>query len=424
MKKPAYLPPGEADWVGEFIPGREPVLQKCKGGPRGGLSYAVAETRFVGNERKYVNECIDTNWISSKGPFIGRFEQSFAGQAGCEHAVACSSGTTALHLVLAALGIGPGDEVVVPAFTMIATINAVHYTGATATLVDAEPMTLNMDPDLLEAKITERTKAVIVVHTYGHPAAMLRVGEIAKRRALHLIEDAAEAHGAEIEGKRVGGFGLASAFSFYANKIITTGEGGMVTTNDAEFARIVRRLRDHAFHPDRHFWHEYAGFNYRMSNLQAAVGFAQVERMPEIIEARRRLARWYATRLRHCPGIILPVESPGVRSVFWMYGIRVREPFGCTGYELRCQLAARGVETRSFFIPLHAQPVYFNQFRGQRFPVAEELCWSGLYLPTHENLSEADVDWICDQIHSVHATPIDARPPQSPFTGTPAPDVH
>jgi perosamine synthetase len=394
----------------DIIPGAEPPLRLCGSGPRRGKTYPVAETCFAGNERVYLNQCIDSNWISSKGPFVDKFERAFAREAGCEYAVACANGTVALHLVLAALGIGPGDEVIVPAFTMIATANAVKYTGATIKLVDSEPVYLNIDPSLIERAITKNTKAIIIVHTYGHPAQMRRLLDIANAHGLFLIEDAAEAHGAEISGKRVGSFGLAGTFSFYANKIITTGEGGMVTTNDAQFGRIVRRLRDHAFHPERHFWHEYVGFNYRITNLQAAVGLAQTERIDEIIAARQSLKNWYHDGLRDCPGLHLPRESPGVRSVFWMYGIRVDTSFGCTSHALRAQLASRGIETRSFFVPMHIQPVYINQFRGQSFPVAEYLCRSGLYIPTNEALTKKDVDWICEQIRDIRHHRADSEP--------------
>ena len=396
-----HLAPKDVARFRDIIPGVEPLLARCSSGPRRGKTYPVAETHLVGNERVYLNQCIDTNWISSKGPFVEKFEQAFARQAGCEHAVACGNGTVALHLVLAALGVGPGDEVILPTFTMIATANAVRYTGATVKLVDSEPVSLNINPALVEQAITKNTKAIIVVHTYGHPAQMHRLLEIANTHSLFLVEDAAEAHGAEISGKRVGSFGLAGTFSFYANKIITTGEGGMVTTNDFHFERLVRRLRDHAFHPERHFWHEYVGFNYRMTNLQAALGLAQTERIGEIIAARRCLATWYRDRLGICPGLRLQYELHAVRSVFWVYGIRVDPSFGCTSQALRTQLASRGIETRSFFVPVHVQPVYVHQFRDQTFPVAEELCRSGLYLPTHEALTEKDVDWICEQISRV-----------------------
>ncbi len=394
----------EEDWraVRHFVPDPEPRLGRCPAGPRAGGAYPVAETHLAGNERKYLAECIDTNWISSRGPFVTRFERAFAPEAGCEYAVACANGTVALHLALAALGLGPGDEVVVPAFTMIATANAVRYTGAEPVLVDAEPVHGNIDPERVEAAITPRTRAIVAVHIYGHPAAMRRLKTIADARGIALVEDAAEAHGAECGGARVGGMGRAGAFSFYANKIVTSGEGGMVTTNDAALERVLRRLRDHAFDPVRHFWHEYLGFNYRMTNLQAAVGLAQTERLAEIVAARRRLHALYSERLREIPGLELPTEDAGVRSVFWMYAIRVDAAFGVARDELRRLLAERGIETRTFFVPIHAQPVYFGRFRGQRFPVAESLCRRGLYLPTAETLGERDVDWICGEIAAIH----------------------
>ncbi len=402
MQKPSLQPNNDFNWIQEFTPAEEPVLTPCEDGPRKSKVYSVAETHLSGKERDYVNECIDSNWISSKGPFVRRFEDAFAREAGCEFAVTCSSGTAALHLVLAALGVGSGDEVIIPAFTMIATANAAHYVGADIKLVDAEPNYFNIDADLVEAAITPRTKAIIAVHTYGHPAQMQRLQAIAQERKLYLIEDAAEAHGAEISGKRVGSFGHAGAFSFYANKIITTGEGGMVTTNDRKFADHVRRLSHHAFHPERHFWHEYVGFNYRMTNLQAAIGLAQTERLTEIVEARRRVWGWYGDRLKSVPGLQLPAEAPDCKNVFWMYAVRTGSAFGCEAHALRMRLAQRGIETRAFFAPMHLQPIYAARFHGQRFPVAEELCRTGLYLPTHENLSKTDVDWIGQQIEDVH----------------------
>jgi len=402
MQTPTRLDPADWAWVRELAPGPEPTLFPCSNGPRRGRTYPVAETRLAGNERRYLNECVDSNWISSRGPFLERFERAFAQQAGCEYGVACANGTVALHLSLAALGLAPGDEVIAPTFTMIATANAVRYTGAALRLVDADPVDGNIDPDQVEAAVTSRTRAVIVVHTYGHPARMDRLCELAARHGIALIEDAAEAHGAEFAGRRAGGMGLAGAFSFYANKIITTGEGGMVTTNDPEFAAVARRLRDHAFSPERHFWHEYLGFNYRMTNLQAAVGLAQTERLDEILAARRRLRDAYDRGLRGVPGLVLPTEAPGVRNVFWMYALRVTPALGLGRDELRQELARRGVETRTFFVPMHLQPIYFEQFRGQRFPVAEALGASGLYLPTSEALDEADARWICDQIAELH----------------------
>ena len=402
MQEPSVISSADLALIRDFIPGKEPILSRCKSGPRKSKVYSVAETSLRGNERIYLNECVDSNWISSKGPFVRRFEEQFARQAGCEFAVACANGTAALHLALAALGIGPGDEVILPTFTMIATANAVRYTGATVKLVDAEPKYLNIDADKIEAAVTPQTKAIIAVHTYGHPAPMHRLQTIAREWNLHLIEDAAEAHGAEILGQRVGSFGVAGTFSFYGNKIVTTGEGGMVTTNDRQFADLARRLCNHAFHPEQHFWHEYVGFNYRMTNLQAAVGLAQTERFDEIVNARRRVRAWYDKRLKLIPGIQTPPESNDCKCVFWMYAVRIDSKFGCSSHELRTLLAQRGIETRSFFVPMHLQPIYYNQFRGHRFPVAEDLCRSGFYLPTHEGLEDSDIEWIVQQIGDIH----------------------
>lgn len=386
----------DADWeqIRHLIPGPDPKLTTTA------RVIPVADTLLDGNELRYVTECVQSNWLSSIGPFVGRFEQAFARRAGCEFGIACANGTVALHLALATLGIGPGDEVIIPTFTMIATANAVSYTGATPVLIDAEAETWNLDVTQLAARITPRTKAIIVVHTYGHPVEMDAVLAIARQHNLPVLEDAAEAHGAEYRGQLVGSLGDAATFSFYANKIITTGEGGMVTTNDARLAATARQLRDHAFSTARHFWHEYRGFNYRMSNLQAAVGLAQTERLPQLIAKRRQTARRYAELLHDVPGLRLPRERPEVQSVFWMYGLLVEEAFGCSRDELRQWLAAHGVETRTFFIPIHLQPIYFAAQREERYPVAEALCQRGLYLPSGPTLSETDIQLIAQLVKS------------------------
>ena len=389
----------ELERLGALIPGPEPVLAPGKIVP-------VCETRLDGNELRYLTECITSNWISSAGPFVGRFEEAFASAAGCTRAVSCSSGTAALHLVLAALGLKAGDEIVVPAFTMIATANAVAYTGATPVFADSDPVTWNVTAATLEPKITPRSRAIIVVHTYGHPADMDPIRELADRRGLFLLEDAAEAHGAVYRGKPVGSLGDAATFSFYGNKIVTTGEGGMITTNDERLARLVRRLRDHAFSPDRHFWHTYLGYNYRMTNLQAAVGLAQVERLGDLVEARRENRRRYEARLKGVPGLTLPGESPGVTNVFWMYGILVEDGFGPTRDQLRIALASRGIETRTFFIPMHLQPLYRKAHAGERYPVAEELCRKGMYLPSGPALSERDIDLVAGEILRARAAAV------------------
>lgn len=400
MLQETKIAPEDLVAIRHLIPDPEPELQAPEGR---GRVLPVYEPSLGGNELRYVTECIKTNWISSAGPYVKKFEAAFAHACGCEFAVACSSGTAAGHLILAALGLGPDDEVIIPAFTMIATANGVSYTGARSVLVDAEPITWNPDVGQIEAKITSRTKAIVLVHTYGHPAEMDTVLEIARRHGIPVIEDAAEAHGAHYRGRPVGGIGAAAAFSFYGNKILTTGEGGMVTTRDAELARVVRRLRDHAFSADRHFWHAYRGFNYRITNLQAAIGLAQTERLEELVEKHRRNAGLYTERLRTVNGLALPTELPGMRSVFWMYCILVEEGFGCSRDELRRRLARRGIETRTMFVPIHLQPIYFAQFRGERYPVAEALCVKGMYLPSGSELTEDEIDFVAGEIHAAQS---------------------
>jgi perosamine synthetase len=386
---------GELVALEGMLPDREPVLQIPATRAR---VIPVAETLLDGNELRYVTECIESNWVSSEGSFVRRFEEAFASAAGCRFGVACSSGTGALHVLLETLGLGPGDEVIIPAFTMIATANAVTYTGASPVLVDAEPITWNMDEGLVREKITSRTRAIVAVHTYGHPVDIDPLRSLAADHGLYLVEDAAEGHGAVYRGQRVGSLGDAAIFSFYGNKIVTTGEGGMITTNDERIADLARQLRGHAFSRDRHFWHEYLGFNYRMTNLQAAVGLAQTERLETLVENRRRTARRYAEALAGLSGLTLPVERPDVTSVFWMYALLVEDDFGCSRNDLRRHLASRGIETRSMFIPIHLQPVYHDAFRGQRFPVAEELCRKGLYLPSGPSLSSEEIEYIAGEI--------------------------
>lgn len=392
----------EMEPIRHLIPGPEPRLVHPNGNSGNGWSpgriLPVADVALTGNELQYLSECIRDNWISSGGGFVTRFEAAFANAMGCRYGVASSSGTTALHLIMASLGTGPGDEVIVPTFTMVATANCVSYTGASPVLVDAEPDTWNMDPDQVEACISERTTAVIVVHTYGHPAEMARLEEICERRGIALVEDAAEAHGAKFRGRQIGSFGQAAAFSFYGNKIITTGEGGMVTTNDAGFAALARRLRGHAFSEDRHFWHKYMGFNYRMSNVQAAIGLAQTERLNALVDARRANRTRYEDRLRHVRGLTLPIEREQAKSVFWMYSIVVEDDFGCCRDELRQRLAQLGVETRTHFVPIHLQPIYRRKYLGKSFPVAESLCRKGMYLPSGPTLTGQEIDYVCDAI--------------------------
>ena len=345
-----------------------------------------------------MHECLSDNWISSAGSFVPRLESAFARAVGCRSAVACSSGTAALHLALAAAGVGAGDEVLIPAFTMIATASAPRYLDADPVLVDADPRTWNLDPTALADKLTARTRALIVVHTYGQPADMDPILEFAQRNRLIVVEDAAEAHGASYRARPIGSLGDAAAFSLYANKIVTSGEGGMVTTNDPRVAELARELRDHAFSRERHFWHRRLGFNYRMTNLQAAVGLAQVERWDELMARRRENARRYGQALAGIEGIATPPQQPG--GVVWMFGITVAPEFGIGRDELRRRLAARGVETRTFFVPMHVQPVHAGRFRGQRYPVAERLGRTGLYLPSGPALTDDDIDYVAQAIRA------------------------
>jgi perosamine synthetase len=359
----------------------------------------VCEPTLGGNEAKYVQQAIETNWISSAGQFIRDFEARFAEFCGVKYGIACANGTVAMHLAMATLGLEPGDEVIIPTFTMIATANAVTYCGATPVLVDMEPNYWQMDVDQVEGKIGARTRAIVPVHIYGHPTDMDPLRALADKHGLLLIEDAAEAHGAEYKGRRAGGLGDAAGFSFYGNKIITTGEGGMVTTDNREIARLSWNLRDHAFSHERHFWHKYVGFNYRMTNLQAAVGLAQLEQLDGFVAARRQHALEYNCRLDGIPGIRTPREASYAKNVYWMYGIMVsEEEYGMSRDDLRRVLAENGIETRTFFIPMHCQPVYWQQYKGERYPVAEDLCRRGFYLPSASSLTLDEIEYVAGVI--------------------------
>jgi len=357
---------------------------------------------FIGEkELEYVVDCIKTNWISSKGKYVEEFEQRFAEYCGCKYGISTTSGTTALHLALASLGIGKGNEVIVPAFTMISSVFAVVYCGAKPVLVDAESETWNMDVNMIEEKITDRTKVIMPVHIYGHPCDMDPILEISEEHDLYVVEDAAEAHGAEYKGKKTGGIGDVGCFSFYGNKIITTGEGGMVVTNDKEVAERAMALKDLAFSKKRRFLHTDLGFNYRMTNIQAAIGLAQLEKIEELAERRRRNAHLYNNSLRNVKGIKLPIEKEWAKNVYWMYSIVVEEDFGISRDELMEKLKAKGIETRTFFIPMHQQPVFQEEmclFKGESYHVAEKLSKEGMYLPSSSGLKEDEINFICDAI--------------------------
>lgn len=390
--KPTRLAASDMQYVQAHIASHEPVLNTS------GKVLPVCWPDLSGNELHYVEECMRSGWISSLGPYVKRFEETFAAYCGVSHAVTVTNGTHALQLALATLGIGPGDEVIIPTFTMIATANAVRYLGATPVFVDARKDTWNIDETRIESAITPRTKAIIVVHIYGHPCEMDTIMALADQYNLWVIEDAAEAHGSLYKGKKVGSIGHIGCFSLYANKMVTCGEGGVVTTNDEKLHSLMYKLHNHAFDDHIHFWHEYMGYNFRLTNLQAALGCAQLERFDHFVEVRRRNAQEYIEFLSSVKGIQFPVELSDVRSTYWMFGILLDKNFGMSRDELRDALAKKGIETRTFFIPMHMQPIYFQKKYKKQFPVADALCKNGLYLPSSSMLTVEDVKYVSDHI--------------------------
>jgi perosamine synthetase len=364
-----------------------------------GYRIPVCAPLLTGREQHYLKKCLDSSWISSAGPLVSQFEQRFADFCDAKFGVTTNSGTTALHLALAALRVSRGDEVILPSFAMIACINAVEYTGAKAVLIDSDEQTWCMDVSQIEPNITRRTKAIMAVHTYGHPVDMDPVLELAQRHHVHVIEDAAEAHGALYKGRKVGSLGKVGSFSFYSNKIITTGEGGMNVTNDAALADRMAWLRAHAFGKEgRHFWHEELGFGYRMSALQAAVGLGQLDHIKSMVRARRTHAALYNELLRNVEELILPPQMSWAKNVYWMYSVRVKDQSKRDA--LMARLANRGIETRTFFYPIHLQPYYAGRYRGQDFPVANALSRSGINLPSGNGLTSNEIEEICDVIKS------------------------
>jgi perosamine synthetase len=357
---------------------------------------SVAQPKLEGNERKYVLDCLDTNWISSNGKYIAKFEEAFAEFCGVKHAIAANNGTTALHLALVALGLQPGEEVLIPTVTYIATANAVRYCGATPILVDVCADTMNIDPALIERMITPRTRGIIPVHLYGHPADMTALTEIARKHKLWLLEDAAEAHGAEVQGSRVGGLGDCATFSFFGNKIITTGEGGMVTTNDDELAAKLRLYRGQGVDPERRYWFPVVGYNYRMTNIQAAIGLAQMETVDAALKERAALAEAYDRALAHLrPQLVLPSVHAGALHVYWMYTVFLREGGEERRNAVMRHLDDAGIETRPVFYPMHVLPPYRED---KAYPVADEWAQRGINLPTHQYLGAEDIARIAAEL--------------------------
>ncbi len=361
--------------MSDFIPVNEPLLD--------------------GNEKKYLLKCIETGWISSEGPFIKEFEQKFAARVGRKHGIAVTNGTAAIDAAVDALGIGVGDEVIMPTFTIISCITQIVRSGAVPVLVDSDPVTWNMDVTQIEAKITTRTKAIMVVHIYGLPVHMDKVLDIAKRYGLKIIEDAAEMHGQTYRGKPCGSFGDISTFSFYPNKHITTGEGGMIVTDNDELAETCRSLRNLCFQPQKRFVHERLGWNLRMTNMQAALGLAQLERIDDFVTRKRAMGQRYAEFLKDLPCLQLPLaHTDYADNIYWVYGLLLDEATGMSAEEAMKRLAAKGVGTRPFFYPMHQQPVLrrMGLFDGEQYLVAERLSRQGFYIPSGMTLNDAQIE--------------------------------
>lgn len=346
------------------------------------IDIPVYRPSLCGNERKYVNECIDSTWISSKGRFIAEFESGFARYIGAEHAASVSNGTVALHLALVALGIGPGVEVIVPTLTYIASVNAIAYTGAAPVFVDSLPDTWQMDPNDVRRKITSRTRAILAVHLYGHPCHIPALCTIAREHDLLLVEDCAESFGSQYEGRHTGTFGDIAAFSFFGNKTITTGEGGMVATNDETLHERVCHFKGQGLAKHREYWHDVIGYNYRMTNVCAAIGLAQLEQADALIAKKRQVAAWYKDELTGSAVVFHQPHGPVVHT-HWMCSILVPHP--ADRDPLRAELAAAGVETRPLFSPVHTMPMYSHRFR--KYPVAEDLGRRGINLPSYPDLT-------------------------------------
>jgi perosamine synthetase len=366
----------------------------------------VCEPYLNGNELKYVQEAITSNWISSKGQFIDKFEKEFANFCGVQYASGVCNGTVALHLALVALDIGPGDEVIIPNFTMMSTALCVYYTGAVPVFVEADSKTWNIDIEKIEERITKKTKAILAVHIFGNPCDMDSIHKIAQKHGLRVVEDAAEAHGAEYKGIKTGALADIAAFSFYANKNLTTGEGGMVVTQDEELYDKCRYYKNVCFPLDgkREFLHEHIGFNYRMSNLHAAIGLAQVEKAYEYRENRIKNSVCYKQRLTQIEGITFPEDEADSLNVHWMNAVLIDpETFGISRDEIIEGLKLKGIETRLLFTGMHEQPSLKKigcDCSGE-YPVTENLTKNGFYLPSASNLSENQIDYICSTLISL-----------------------
>jgi perosamine synthetase len=365
----------------------------------------VSEPLIGEKDLAYVMDCMRSGWISSSGHYIEEFEQRWAKYCGMKYGVAMSNGTVALEAAAAVLDLKPGDEVIMPTFTIISCALAVVEQGAVPVLVDSDPRTWTMDVHQVEAKVTSRTRAIMPVHIYGHPVDMDPVQEVAQKHGLKIIEDAAEAHGAEYKGRRCGSLGDLGCFSFFANKIVTTGEGGMVLTNNEGLAGRLRGERNLCFLPERRFYHTELGHNYRMTNVQAAIGLGQLGEIERHLAHKTWMGKAYTEQLKDLPQLQLPVEEPWAKNVYWMYGVVLTEEAGMDAVEFAQRLKVEGIETRPFFLGMHEQPVFHQRglFLDEHYPVAERLARQGLYLPSGLTLSEDQLERVCDVVIKVLA---------------------
>jgi perosamine synthetase len=349
-------------------------------------------------ETEYVMDCLETNWISSGGKYVERFEQAFAKVAGTRHAISCSNGTAALHLALLGLGLAPGEEVLVPTLTFAACANSVVYCGAKPVFVDIEPDIWCLDPSRLETQITPRTRGMIAVHLRGHAADMDSIMEVARRHGLFVVEDAAQAHGARFRGRPVGSIGDVGTFSFFGNKMLTTGEGGMVTTNDDDMAARIRLLKNQGMTQEKRYWHTVVGYNYRLTNLQAAIGLAQVERLDEQLRRHREVAAWYREALTDTPGLSWQVERDWAHHAWWQFVAVIDEPFAPNRDAVLERMQSAGIDARRIYYPMHQLPIYSDKTNGDCYPVADRLAARAVCLPTWGGLRQEDVRFICEQL--------------------------
>ncbi len=363
----------------------------------------VNEPLFIGREKELLAQCVESGWISSEGPFVAEFEKNFSSYIGVPHGVAVCNGTAALEAALYGVGIKEGDEVIMPSFTIISCALAAIRLGVKPVLVDSESETWCMDLNQIESKITSKTRAIMPVHMYGHPVDMDPLVALAKKYDLKIVEDACEVHGAEYKGRKCGSLGDAAAFSFYANKIISTGEGGMVVTTDKKVAERAASYRNLCFKPEKRFLHTEIGYNFRMTNLQAAVGVAQLECIDKFIEIKRHWGKRYGEEFSKLKGVKYQIEKPWAKLVYWMYCLELDTSLGFTALDLATRLQEKGITTRPFFLGMHEQPAFhaLGLFKGEKYPVAERIARQGLYLPSGMALTEQQFEMTVNALKEV-----------------------